>query len=122
MKTLNELHTNIDVIEYVRDFFKNQKQPKQPISCNYRTTDGTKCAVGCLIDDSFYDIEFEGNTVLDANMRPNKAIVEALQKSLPNWKVDLILIDRLQTIHDRLPVDAWLNNFEILIRQEKGDW
>jgi len=129
MKTLNELYTNIDVIEYVRDFFKNQRQDGYdhskniPIQClSYRATNGTKCAIGCLIDNSFYSEEFEGNRVLDAEMLPNKAIVEAIQKSIPNWEIDLILLDKLQTIHDRLPIDAWMNNFEILIRQEKGDW
>ena len=129
MKNLNELTNNVEVVEYVRDFLLNQgkKSMSMPNSnddtkCAYRGVKDLKCAIGCLIDNKFYNPYFEGNRVVDANMNVNKEIVEALQKSIPNWEIDLILLDKLQTIHDRLPIDAWMNNFEILIRQEKGDW
>jgi hypothetical protein len=31
--------------------------------CSYRTTDGAKCAVGCLIPDDLYDPRIEGKSI-----------------------------------------------------------
>lgn len=126
MKNLNELTNNVEVVEYVRDFLLNQgkKSMSMPNSnndtkCAYRGEKNSKCAIGCIIDDKFYSPYFEGNRAVDANMNVNKEIFEALQKSTPNWKIDLNVIDTMQTIHDRYEVDLWDSQFNALISNER---
>lgn len=42
--------------------------------CMYRALDGAQCAVGCLIPDADYRVEFEGNSVL--RCQPLREIME----------------------------------------------
>jgi hypothetical protein len=65
--------------------------------CQYFTPDGHRCAVGCLIPESRYRENLEGQTVTAV----------AVQSVLP-FAVDhhlTMLLDELQATHDR--VDYW---------------
>jgi len=70
--------------------------------CVYKNTDGTSCAVGCLIEDQFYSPDIEGLSVDD--------IFDALSRSLGIPFSDVILLEELlndlQATHDR-GVSKW---------------
>lgn len=63
--------------------------------CLYRGPNGTKCAAGCLIDDTEYDVEMENLTWNTLCQR----------KIVPLSHQDLII--ELQEIHDDYTPDKW---------------
>lgn len=69
--------------------------PEGDISCQYRGTEGRKCAAGWLIADEHYSRQIEGN---NAAMR---SPFEALIKSgVPKTARAEDLISKLQFVHD----------------------
>jgi hypothetical protein len=60
--------------------------------CAYRASDGSKCAVGCLIPDELYHPYMEGV----------QADKEEMPKFLRLLGVDVRLAKRLQCLHDRV--------------------
>lgn len=68
--------------------------------CAYRSKNGTKCAVGCLILDPYYDPIFEGQAPL------SPLLTNALEKSGVTAK-SMDLLYELQRIHDNRPVEQW---------------
>lgn len=74
-------------------------------SCMYRGFDGTKCAAGCLISDDEYKKMFENckwSYLVSHNHIPGD---------------HLILINRLQTIHDMKLVEDWKSNLNKLAHE-----
>lgn len=81
-------------------------------SCRYRTEDGLKCAVGCLIPDELYDPHLEGASVMRDRVQDTlnkiwtkispaqycllKALQNAhdmtLESSLEGWRKEMIRI------------------------------
>ncbi len=78
--------------------------------CVYKNTDGTSCAVGCLIEDQFYSPDIEGLSVED--------IFDALSRSLGIPFSDVILLEELlndlQATHDR-----GVSNWEVEVEDEE---
>ena len=71
-----------------------------------------KCAAGWLIDDSFYNQNFEGEMVHHSN-----SIWMAIKKSNPVWFANnnsLKLVTELQNIHDARREDEWAEKFDEL--------
>ena len=106
MSTLELLETDKDVFNYVKNHLLNQNwkcQDEDGLECLYKGQfdDGLMCAVGCLISDTYYHPGLEQRNV------GNAAILEALNNSMPKWKLNLKLLSQLQTIHDRFPVEEW---------------
>ena|ERR1019366_215155 len=61
------------------------------IECSYRTKDGLKCAIGCLITDKEYRVSMEKNNVCAINRHG----------ILPEPLVQFIdLLEELQSLHD----------------------
>ena len=118
MKTLDELSTDLDVFEYVKDHLLKQKARSinpNTDECLYRYDVGSghldvmQCAVGCLIKEEFYSDEFETKSVKDP------WVYDAVYKSISYWKVNTVLLEKLQVIHDNVPVEDWeesLNEFD----------
>lgn len=70
--------------------------------CRYRGRNGTKCAIGALIDDEHYtaDIESFGPS--------NSGVVRALTRSgITLQEGDITFLDALQGLHDTLPGEAF---------------
>lgn len=119
MKTLNELSTNAEVIQYVEDFLTAQacKSESRHNGYSYISYDDSdnanirKCAIGCLIKYEYYNPDFEGQTVT------SYGVMNAVEKSLPNWKIDMDLLQQLQTIHDSFAEDLWEWKFSRLRSQ-----
>lgn len=115
--------TNQEIFDTVVDHLIKQGKPAMQGSgkdrqCAYRGEEGTKCAVGCLIKDEFYNPLFEG----DWAGAPE--VVKALAKSevVPIGGADdtVNLLCDLQSVHDSTyftnlnnetnvkKMDAWL--------------
>lgn len=76
-------------------------------SCSYRTPDGKKCAIGCLIDDEHYSPKFEGYT---AEWEPISSALRASGIPTDSKKTcDLLL--NLQQIHDLAFPAYWEDDF-----------
>src|SRR5580704_9862826 len=88
-----------------RHLKKQNKHSKDPISkhCVYRSSNGYKCAIGCLIKDKEYNpsMELNGITtlILDDKLAP-----ASLRKRL-GPHIDLL--EWLQCVHDNNAVDFW---------------
>ena len=69
--------------------------------CLYRSKDGLKCAVGCLLTDAVYSEFMEGTNVRD--------IVDVLNASVGRdlTPEELDLLSGLQGVHDGCPVFRW---------------
>jgi hypothetical protein len=77
------------------------------VRCLYRSDDGLKCAVGCLIPDNEYTPEMEKWMVL--------SVVEMLSKPLQTkLGRHLDLLKRLQHIHDDIEVGCWEDKFAMV--------
>lgn len=85
------------------------------IGCMYRTSEGLKCAVGCLIDDDAYDPDIEGASVSRTHMttavgvwavtasasKQDEALVDCLRRSgVPANSAVLQLLMAAQWFHD----------------------
>src|SRR5258708_3125935 len=67
------------------------------VTCAYRTPDGKKCAVGCLIPDKMYYPEMEGNGIGDLPWR----FVEYFGED------NIDFLGDLQEIHDSYEPALW---------------
>lgn len=76
------------------------------ISCLYRTPDGLKCAVGCLIEDDEYDPSFEGKPI-GIVCEINAIISKKLCKHL-------CLVCSLQFTHDLCVIHDWESRFQFI--------
>lgn len=68
--------------------------------CRYRTPDGLKCAVGCLIPDSEYDEGLEGGYRMTG--------AHNLIVSLGH---DADFAEELQIAHDNIEINKWEESF-----------
>src|ERR1035437_2323749 len=76
------------------------------IACSYRTKDGLKCGVGCLITDKEYRVSMEGTNVYDIERCGN----------LPKILVPFIdLLDELQSLHDDVLMESKVIDKEFML-------
>ncbi len=70
-------------------------------ACRYRTNDGLRCAIGCLIPDDLYDASMEnlGVNTLKAFRPP----IAQLFRDIRHHN----LLENLQEIHDQELVESW---------------
>lgn len=66
--------------------------------CVYRTTEGLKCAIGCLIPEELYDPLMEG--------LPVETLLRGFIE-LREYVPEVSLAKSLQTVHDLHPPEAW---------------
>lgn len=102
MKAKEMLITDEGVFEFVKQHLITQGQKSEFItSCYYKQSNGLRCAIGCLIEDEFY------NENLEFKNGDDPIILDAVQKSLPNWKINKGMLIELQELHDEIEVDEW---------------
>ena len=97
MKTLNELQTDRDVFEFIKNHLIEQGQRSlmdDGMACAYLGFEGKKCAVGVLIREDIYHSSIEEKPVNHSLVR------SAVTKSVPNWKINIEMLGELQSIHD----------------------
>jgi hypothetical protein len=72
--------------------------------CVYRSSEGLKCAVGCIIKEEYYTPILEGKGV--TNLLVRSAVTRSLGlETLPDSTLEML--SRLQDIHDLYPVNTW---------------
>lgn len=84
---------------------QNEKAVLEENMCRYRTPDGRKCAVGCLIPDDVYHDSIEGDTVRRL-LCSARDISTVLRQNL-SYEVHGELLSALQTLHDESEVRTW---------------
>jgi hypothetical protein len=88
-KTAREIYLTV-----VRHLIAQDKPATTGIQCRYRTKDGLKCAIGCLIPDDEYRRTMEDQGVRD--MFEQHSHAEFVSKLSPHMN----LLNSLQHIHD----------------------
>lgn len=111
MKKLDELKTDRDVFEFIKNHLLSQGERSimdNEITCAYFGTEGKKCAVGVLIREDIYHSSIEEKPVNHSLLR------SAVTKSVPNWIINTQMLGELQFIHDGSHDWEWsLKEFEI---------
>lgn len=77
-------------------------------SCRYRGDNNLKCAVGFIISDDEYIMEFEGKTASELSPLKHSKHID--------------LLEALQTIHDSYDVFTWELKFMEIARLYKLKW
>lgn len=94
---MHKLPSAQEVFDIVVNHLVTQRRPAYNrngiIGCMYRAPDGLRCAVGALIPDNLYDLEFEGDTA-------DCVIQKLFDKDLADWREHKGLLLALQEVHD----------------------
>ncbi|WP_422451896.1 hypothetical protein [Endozoicomonas sp. ALC066] len=120
MKTLRQ------IFDQVKDHLLKQQVAAKDDStgeCHYHTDNGHQCAVGCLIDEAYYDPCIEGLAVTD--IRHSKAPTrreraKILEQALIQSGINtddtevFILLEGLQTIHDEVKEKHWPSHLKTM--------
>jgi hypothetical protein len=98
-----------------------KSEEKDAGSCAYRSPEGLSCAVGCLIQDEFYSLGFEGLSIAAATCTDPDSKDKALLKALTDSGIDVILsrklLCELQDIHDNSSPELWRTHLEGLAQE-----
>lgn len=85
-------------------------------TCLYRSPDGLKCAIGCLIRDEFFDLAWNFESIY------HRDVQEALVNSGVSANVDFELLAALQLTHDVDEPETWSSSLHaIAIRFDLED-
>lgn len=117
-----EIKTTAQLLEWVKAHAREQgyKATEDSFewstpSCMYRTSDGKACFVGCLITNEEYRPQFEGISA-DGLIRTIDELDERSLEDLREFlKTHKSVLDKLQSIHDRCPVEVWEEGFAELV-------
>ncbi len=104
MTKLDELKTDRDVFEFIRDHLLKQGERSlmdDEMTCAYLGAEGKKCAVGALIREDIYHSSIEEKPVNHSLVR------SAVTKSVPNWIINTDMLGELQSIHDNATEYDW---------------
>ena len=94
-----------EIFDKVAKHLLDQGRPAMSgTACAYRGEHHTMCAVGCLIKDEFYDRGLEGKNCCAAVV--SSALIASGVMEHREDKV-MLLLDRLQRIHDTKDPSRW---------------
>lgn len=108
-----------EIFEKVRNHLLEQKcrSLSDGFRCAYRGENGTKCAVGALIDDRFYDLYLEENSIKDP--RVLVAVEQSIGREL-SFREQQMLHD-LQNLHDNYSVTDWESDLKHLAEEHLAE-
>jgi hypothetical protein len=96
----------------VRHLLKQKQAARAGGRCVYRSPEGLKCAVGCLISDKAYDPFIEGKGL------KGEPVKRALELSgVPVDDRSLEILYQTLCVHDMVPVPEWRTNLEEIARK-----
>lgn len=100
--------TTRGLFDKVRHHLMKQCQQSKGVNgnenlCAYRGDHGLTCAVGCLIDDKFYNRELEGLRITSYEVR--RAVERSQHVRLTQDELSMLF--DLQQMHDNTPVAYW---------------
>ena len=83
-----------------RHLLEQKKKSKAGKRCAYRSRDGLKCAIGCLIPDEIYSPNIESYSVC------HHRVMNLLKKvGISEYQIEFLI--KLQTVHDDHPARSW---------------
>ena len=104
--------TNQEAFDKVCKHLLTQMKPsKLGPRCRYRGPEGTMCAIGCLIPDDEYNVDFEGH-----NIGGIRSSVKSLRE------LELSLLCDLQSVHDDFDVSAWKSELKRIANDYQLDF
>lgn len=118
MTTLEQAKQN--VILQVEKYFIEEKHSKAVDTatgeCCYRLSDGRRCAIGCLIDDSAYQEKYEGesaNSLFDKNppLREHLLSKNLYPTDSKDWPAFDVFLGRVQRWHDLTEMNAPIREY-----------
>ncbi len=80
-------------------------------ACAYRGTNGTMCAVGCLLKDEHYSEELESRPV-----RSQSVLVALNNSGIVLDDLGLSMLYELQRVHDGYGMDMWPTHLDRIER------
>lgn len=114
------------VVSHLRT--QGKKSMNEDSECLYRGPGGLKCAAGCLIEDEEYRKDFEGSIIGSLCLDKRQFLSSFIERiiggddNLDNisshelYCLNLSLVQALQYIHDRSPVEDWEECFSSLAK------
>lgn len=107
----------LEIFEHVKKHLLTQgvRSVKQSKTCSYKGSEGTQCAIGCLIPDSLYHPFMEGK-VIRTLLTEHATLSEYLLPEDMPIETGLSFLSDLQYVHDS---DAPINWATGLDRVEK---
>jgi len=106
--------TNQEIFDKIVAHLRQQKaRSVEGNVCLYRSTDGLKCAVGCLINNNAYALELEGKAVGAIEVR-SALLVSGIPADDENT---ISMLRRLQSTHDDKHPDRWELDFEYIAKR-----
>lgn len=114
---MSDTMTTQEVFDTVYKHLMTQKAQSldfEELNCKYRGEDGMKCAIGCLIKDEEYRPEMEEKTVLKMLAYARTVGIKTLADRL---EPHAILLERLQTIHDRRDEEEWRESLAVVAQE-----
>jgi hypothetical protein len=110
-----DLGTRRDVFETIKAHLLAQKAKSvsDQGGCMYRSPDGLKCAIGCLIPDDAYTSAMEGSIGDLMKFIEFRIDGRSIERSFNDR--DFFMLQMLQTVHDMFDVKSWhmeLNSVE----------
>lgn len=89
----------------VKQGVKSRRFINEDSVCAYRGENGLMCAVGCLIPDELYNVNFEGFTPFHINRNHCGVFNTIFGETLT--KEDFDFLRELQHVHDEYAVAFW---------------
>lgn len=83
--------------------------------CMYRTNEGLKCAVGCLIPDDAYDPRMEGYGIRQLYTFGAFLIIQGFADHI-------LFLEELQSVHDGYPPTEWKDLLEEVAKRYGLEW
>lgn len=109
--------TSQEVFDTVVKHLRTQGQKaidKKRGGCAYKTDDGLRCAIGCLIEDKEYSPKMEGHVLFDLISMHLDYVPDTLQKRLEPHKS---LLNNFLRVHDFVAVELWEASFQGLAKE-----
>ncbi len=107
----------MEIFETVKTHLLEQNQKayndRDELNCKYKSSNGLKCAIGCLIPDSVYTPIMEGEQVTSLMGRMPELKLYLCAEDLPEY-AGILLLQKLQIVHDQKKVSEWPDELEII--------
>jgi hypothetical protein len=85
---------------------QNEKSVNELGKCMYRSDDGLKCAIGCLIPKKYYEEGMEDRDI--------EFIFTNYPDALGKYYRHLDLLEELQHVHDYFEPDEWTRELKVV--------
>jgi hypothetical protein len=107
-----------NIFNHVALHLMNQKKKAMAANgqCRYRTTDGLRCAVGCLIPEDEYDEHIEESTLNDLINQKRPHLSPTLERLIYSSDKSYNLLSDLQLLHDESNSRNWESNLKELAK------